>query len=144
MGKYEPLGAFLSNQAKDHIPITFAEIEDILGTQLPASKQYPAWWSNNTGNNVMTQQWLDAGYQTESVNTTSGKLVFRRFKTVANGDSSASKPAESIDNSKQSVSTRSPIFGCMEGTVTIPDGVDLTDPSLPEWEQYAEEKYGKK
>ena len=138
MGKYDPLGAFLKNQNRTHIAMTFAEVEKILGTTLPASKQYPAWWSNNTGNNVMTQQWLDAGYQTESVDTTSGKLVFRRSKTVANG------PNEGTDKPNQSGLKRSPIFGCMAGTVTIADDVDLTEPSMPNWQEYVDEKYGEK
>ena len=47
--------------------MTFAEIEALLGEKLPASKQYPAWWSNNPSNNPMTKEWLAAGFQTESV-----------------------------------------------------------------------------
>lgn len=137
MGKYEPLGAFLNDQTRDQIPMTFAEIEKILGATLPASKQYPAWWSNNTGNNVMTRQWLDAGYQTESVDTVAQTIVFHKIEPNRNVEYSAN-----LD--KSTALPKSPVFGCMAGTVTIPDGVDLTEPSLPDWERYADEKYGPK
>ena len=43
--------------------MTFGEIEELLGEKLPASKQYPAWWSNNPSNNPMTKEWLAAGFQ---------------------------------------------------------------------------------
>ena len=42
MGKYSPLKDFLVANAQDYVPMTFAEIEEVLGLQLPASKQYPA------------------------------------------------------------------------------------------------------
>ncbi len=148
MGKYSPLGEFLNSQNSNHIPMTFAEIERILGAPLPASKQYPAWWSNNTSNNVMTRQWLDAGYQTESVNIAGEKLVFRRVRNFDKSNTpSPQKPSSSfedkIDATRSFKPYRSPIFGCMEGTVTIPDDVDLTDPAFPEWPQMIEEKYPK-
>ena len=69
MGKYARLGEFLGTQEQDHVPMTFREIENLLGHELPASKKYPAWWSNNPSNNPM-----------ESVNTASGKVVFRRVR----------------------------------------------------------------
>jgi hypothetical protein len=30
----------------------------------------------------------------------------------------------------------------MKGMLTIAPGVDLTDPAFPDWENYAENKYG--
>ena len=78
MGKYEPLGEFLRKQRVAHVPMTFAEIERIVGTKLPKSQRYPAWWSNNTSNNMMTQVWLDAGFETEQVDVGNRKLVFRK------------------------------------------------------------------
>jgi hypothetical protein len=32
-----------------------------------------------------------------------------------------------------------PLFGCMKGTVTIPEGVDLTEPACPEWADLIDE-----
>src|SRR4051812_20975914 len=78
MGKYEPLNAFLKSQSRDLVPMTFAELERVLKSKLPPSKLHRAWWSNNPDNNVMTKEWLDAGYETESVDISGEKLVFRR------------------------------------------------------------------
>jgi len=126
MSKYAPLGTYLSNQNRNHIPMTFDEIERILGANLPASKQYPAWWSNSTTNNVMTQQWLDAGYQTQDVKIEMETLVFHRISKVP-----SATPEKNI---KTTTTRRHPMFGCMKGTVTIADGVDMTKPACPEWE----------
>ena len=130
MGKYSPLKDFLAANAQDYVPMTFAEIEKVLGLQLPASKQYPAWWSNNPSNNPMTKEWLDAGYETESVNTVSGKLVFRRVRKPAlHGDTSSSKAA---------TGKRRPLypgFGFMKGLIKIEPGFDVTGPFSEEsWE----------
>jgi hypothetical protein len=37
---------------------------------------------------------------------------------------------------------RHPLFGSMKGTLTIAPGVDLTAPSCPDFDAYAERKYG--
>ena len=66
MSKYAPLGDFLRRQKTTFVPMTFAEIEKVVGTRLPNSQRYPAWWSNNPFNNVMTQVCATArehGYQ---------------------------------------------------------------------------------
>jgi hypothetical protein len=110
MGKYEPLGEFLRGQRVDRLPMTFSEIERIVRSKLPPSKRHRAWWSNNPNNNVMTRQWLDAGYETESVDIASEKLVFRKLTPT-------SRPRE-----------RHPIFGCMKGMLTLADGFDPTAP----------------
>ena len=83
MGKYAPLGDFLRKQRVSRIPMTFVEIERLIGTKLPKSQQYPAWWSNNPFNNVMTQVWLDAGYKTEEVDVEGRKVVFCRSARLA-------------------------------------------------------------
>ena len=64
MSKYSRLGEFLRSQRTKEVPMTFAEIERVTGARLPAnSPQYPAWWSNNPSNNVMTKIWLAAGFR---------------------------------------------------------------------------------
>lgn len=122
--KYEALGQFLRQQTQERIPMSFEEIEKIVGTKLPESKKYPAWWSNNTSNNTMTRQWLDAGYQTESVNVDSEKLIFRKVRKLAASISQDAADKELVDH---------PIWGCMAGTITVMPGVDLTEPMEFEW-----------
>ena len=126
MGKYSPLKEFLVGQNQEHVPMTFAEIEKILDFKLPASKQYPAWWSNNPSNNPMTKEWLDAGYETESVNTASGRLVFRRVRNRDNkGGNGEAGPAA---NQPSSPRPRHPGFGFMKGMVVFEKDFDPTKP----------------
>ena len=81
MIKYDPLGAYLSGRDASQTPMTFDEIECVIGAPLPpAAGRYPAWWSNNPSNNVMTKVWLDAGYRSERVDLGARKLVFRRSR----------------------------------------------------------------
>ncbi|HEX3179777.1 MAG TPA: hypothetical protein VHR44_00725 [Beijerinckiaceae bacterium] len=137
MSKYAPLGDFLRRQKTTFVPMTFAEIEKVVGTRLPNSQRYPAWWSNNPFNNVMTQVWLDAGFVTEQVDVASRKLVFRR----ARPRSSSADEGHSLPNHNDGDSAAGPggepqahpIVGCMKGTVRIPEGVDLTAPADPDW-----------
>lgn len=127
MSIYEPLGNYLRGQSRSHIPMTFREIERIIGRKLPNSKAHRAWWSNNPNNNVMTRQWLDAGFQTEAVDISAERLVFKKVSDVQKlqlEDTSDEKDGELPDH---------PIFGCMEGSITILDGVDLTEPMDVEW-----------
>lgn len=114
MGKYEPLGQFLRKQKRDRIVMTFAEIERVLNAKLPASKKSRAFWSNNPDNNVMTREWMKAGYETEAVDTASGKLVFRRRKVAKKN-----KPWEKV-------------YGCMKGMIIFAPGYDPAQPIDPE------------
>lgn len=79
MGKYDPLGSFLRKGGHSSMPMTFAQIEQVIAAELPKSAyEYRAWWSNNTFNNTMTHVWLEAGYETENVDMAGQKLVFRK------------------------------------------------------------------
>jgi hypothetical protein len=128
LSKYTPLGEYLRKQRSSRIPMTFAEIERLIGAKLPNSQRYPAWWSNNPFNNVMTKVWLEAGFITENVDVEGRKLVFRR------AERSQSRAKQSPDMSRSSVH---PLIGWMKGTVQIAPGVDLTQPADPDWGERA-------
>jgi hypothetical protein len=132
MGKYSPLKEFLAKQGKELVPMSFDEIERVLGEALPASKQYPAWWSNNPSNNVMTKEWIAAGYQTESVDIAGERLVFRKVKK-----SGPLPPALGGNPSELGFSgettPRPSFFGFMKGKMTIAPGYDITKPIDVEW-----------
>ena len=137
MGKYSPLRDFLAKQGREYVPMSFEEIEDVLGESLPASKQYPAWWSNNPSNNVMTKEWIAAGYQTESIDIAGEKLVFRKVKK-ANSSHSSSPSAHGAPKIPQensaTNSSRLSFFGFMKGKLTIEPGYDITKPMDVDWE----------
>lgn len=121
MGKYEPLTRFLEGRRTGEVPMSFKEIETVLGASLPPSKQYPAWWSNNPSNNVMTKAWLEAGFQTERVDIGGERLVFRRVRQ-AQPINHATRP-----NLLERIQAR------LGGVVTIPVGVDVTEPTGDVW-----------
>jgi hypothetical protein len=50
----------------------------------------------------------------------------------------ANKPKE-VPLTKEIAGTRHPLIGWMKGTVTIPEGVDLTEPACPEWADLIDE-----
>ena len=123
MSKYSPLGDFLRAQDRETVPLSFADIAKIVGHSLPASSRYPAWWSNNETNNVMTSIWLDAGFRTEQVDIPGKKLVFRRHKP---GLAEAGR-----EFAPRSPGARNPIIGALKGTIRVM--VDLTLPADPDW-----------
>jgi hypothetical protein len=128
MGKYTPLRDFLIEQDEPTVSMTFAEIEELLGQPLPASKSSRAWWSNNPDNNVMTREWLAAGYLAEAVDIKGQKLVFRRreaYPIIFRGESEAELGIKPTG--------RDPLFGCMRGSLKLLPDFDYTQPADPEW-----------
>lgn len=129
MSKYEPLQAYLRSRNTETVPMSFAEIEKVLGFELPKSQMYAAWWSNNPTNNVMTNEWLAAGYRTEQVDIEGRKLVFRRAEERGPAPISVNRQ----EAERRSGGGRHPIIGFMKGMITLAPDVDLTAPAEPEW-----------
>jgi hypothetical protein len=123
MGKYDPLKTFLQSNQTEEVALSFREIEALLGIALPASRQYPAWWSNNPSNNPMTKVWLDAGYRTERVNVEAGRVVFRRAQGHQ-GDDQAANGGNIVDR----------LQAALGGTVRVAPGVDLCEPTGEVWD----------
>jgi hypothetical protein len=150
MSKYARLGDFLREQGRESVPMTFAEIERIVGVSLPKSQKHQAWWSNSTSNNVMTKVWLDAGYRTEQVDIAHGRLVFRRVAAVEGRGAprtTGMRQEPSMFRSDTHVTppdgklARHPAFGALKGKFTIAPGTDLTAPvySDEEWAEIEKE-----
>lgn len=115
MSRYQALTRHLSARKEGRVPMTFAEIEAILGAPLPGSaRAHRPWWANSGHGHVQARGWLDAGYQSEQVDLAAERLVFARLNAV---EIPATPPRGDH-----------PLFGCMAGTITIPPGLDLTEP----------------
>jgi hypothetical protein len=79
MSKYDPLRRYLETRTTEQAPMTFADVERVLGFALPPSaKAHPTWWSNNTGTHVGVRAWRDAGWKTSRVDVPGGRVVFIR------------------------------------------------------------------
>lgn len=62
MGKYEPLELYLSAAKFGSYRFSFAELEKILGFELPPSaRKYQAWWANQQSG-PQSDSWLMAGF----------------------------------------------------------------------------------
>src|SRR5579863_1537082 len=133
--KYQPLTTYLRTQRGDHVRMSFADIERVIGAKLPhPADSHRAWWSNNPTNNVMTQAWLDAGFESELVDLKSRKLVFRRKRLTTPSSTSAPGPVPS-----QGSSGKLALFGWLKGTVVV--NGDLTEPADPEWAKRIDDEY---
>ena len=128
MSKYDALGEYLKHQRREAVPMTFAEIEKITGSKLPASSRYRAWWSNNDFNSVLTKVWIEAGFKSEQVDMAKRKLVFRRVRKSDERVASGEKPFH-------------PLYGMMQGLVRVMPGTDLTQPADPEWADRLDVEY---
>lgn len=68
-GRYAALADWLQSQPGhvDPIQLSFNQIEEIIGTDLPLSaRSHRAWWANDAVSHSHSQLWLDAGWRTTS------------------------------------------------------------------------------
>ncbi len=131
MLKYAPLENYLSKVDAETVPMSFAHIESIIGGDLPPSaRRHRPWWSNNSSNSSVTRAWIAAGFKTTQVDMDNESLVFVKIETEL-------KKASLVRNAIEP--DAHPAFGCLKGTVTFVDDVDLTDPLDEQWAVMAED-----
>ena len=84
-GKFRALWAWLRDQPGTELPVTFDEIEEVIGTPLPRScRKHPAHWSSYEGSAV-ARAIQDAGWTATKVNLGQQRLVLvRRYRAPAN------------------------------------------------------------
>lgn len=151
MSKYDPLRSHLEKVgARAVVPMTFAEIERLLGFPLPRSSRVRrAFWSNDPSVSVMTHAWLTAGFEAAEVDLASEKLVFRRASRPPTPVAQESANIEEIPRAgiaagdREPVRIRHPLFGALKGRITVEPGYDLTKSLFEDdWlEKRLEEKY---
>ena len=62
--------------------MTFAEIEEVLGSTLPPwAYEYQAWWANDKSHS-QARAWLGAGWKTTHANVNEKSVVFVRFRLL--------------------------------------------------------------
>lgn len=76
-GRYGSLCEHLRALQETEWRASFAEVEEVLGFDLPASaRSHAAWWSN--GGHSHARAWLDAGFRTSELDISRRTLRFRR------------------------------------------------------------------
>ncbi len=124
MSKYTPLEEHLIHNGRSEVPMTFDQIEQLIGENLPNSaRKHRPWWSNNPSNSVITRSWLSAGYKTSKVDMVEEKLVFEKVQ-----EPKSDKPH--------------PLIGCLKAKIQISIETDLTAPTGEQMESSTLKKFG--
>src|SRR5262245_51307135 len=131
--KYDPLHDYLRQQTRSRVPMTFQQVESVIGGALPASaRRHRPWWANDATGHAHASAWLAAGFRTEQVDMEGEKLVFVRVRELRErgmAESDAAYHAEDTD-------AQHPMIGALKGLLWIDPALDLTKPALDpdEWE----------
>ena len=79
--KYAPLEIFLreTEAKKQEVKLSFAQIESIIKSKLPASANEMSWWEHATeGNHRNTRAWANAGWRVGQVHLQGRWVRFER------------------------------------------------------------------
>lgn len=82
-GRYAALADWLQSRPGkvDQVVLTFNQIEEIVGSELPASaRSHRAWWANDSVGHTQSQLWLEAGWRTTYINLSEGRITFSRIR----------------------------------------------------------------
>ena len=84
-GEYDRLGSHLRRRSGPIWQASFADIEAIMGTPLPASaRRHNAWWANQTGRgHSQARAWQEAAWRTRRLDLKAGKVDFERVGRLA-------------------------------------------------------------
>ena len=137
MSKYAALEVHLRESGQETVSMTFADIEQIIGSNLPSSAfKYRPWWSNNPSNSVITHSWLAAGYKTANVDMAGRTLVFVKSTQYVPAPESGGRVLRDAAAAPAATEAASFsfVFGALKGTVTVREGTDLTAPIDTKWD----------
>jgi hypothetical protein len=152
--KYNPLRLYLRQQTQSRVPMTFQQIEAVIGGRLPASaRKHRPWWANDARGHAHAGAWLGEGYRTEEVDMEGEKLVFVQAPGWVEKPSLADKPGWAGQGMAESeapytlpdAAAQHPMIGALKGLLWIDPALDLAKPALDpdEWEELLDAKYGK-
>ena len=101
--KYQPLANYLLASNKNDLMLTFSQIEEILGFDLPASsRKHRANWSNNEVE-ALSWGWRNAGYESYAVDMTNEIAHFRKVRGIDNIIIKDERPKATMFFSKKSI-----------------------------------------
>jgi hypothetical protein len=144
--KYHPLFEHLLFSGQGQLTMTFAEIEAVLGAQLPPSASTrQEWWSNSPRGHSQAKAWMRASYETSQVDLEGGKVTFtlkgwpegyrkadffnRPASPAGAGFAEPTQPFVS-KGEKEKDESEHPLFGIWKGKVKLVPGYDYTMPAF--------------
>lgn len=98
MGKYSKLGKYLNSSSSDRLNLSFKDVENILGFNLPKSaKEYQAWWANSGHSHTHAiDGWLSMGWRTE-VDLDNQVVIFTQREHIGKVQHTEIKAASNTD-----------------------------------------------
>ena len=121
--KYAPLSDYLASSGLVFIPMSFRDIENIIGCKLPQSaSRYPTWWHSRSSNHVNAVAWLNVGYKPTEVDLKNKRVTFRKLSGIENIAGGRRRNTAKAGNPFLT------IHGALRGTVSVAPGTDLTRP----------------
>jgi len=80
--KYEALTSYLKFRAAftDKVKLSFAQIDGIIGDNLPMSAYRSENWWENSSEKENAKAWFEAGWRTSEVNLKDGYVIFQKVK----------------------------------------------------------------
>ena len=81
-GRYQRLYSHLCSLPDREWRVSFADIEAVLGFELPGSaRMHRPWWSNQVDGHSQAIAWMAAGWETAEVDVRGETLLLRRRET---------------------------------------------------------------
>lgn len=77
MGKYEPLRDYLAARPGEEEPMTFGQVERLVGPLPESAREHRAWWGND-GYKSQSIAWQAAGWHVVSVDQAASQVLFAR------------------------------------------------------------------
>ena len=76
--KYQKLTQYLLDRGEREIPLSFSQIQEILGFSLDASAyQYREFWANCTAS-TKAYSWMEAGYEITEIDLKGQTVLFKQ------------------------------------------------------------------
>lgn len=118
MSKYQGLTDFLADLREDKVILTFEDINQLVGYELPKSAfEHRRWWANRTeGRGSQNLAWQSVGWETRDVNMELDEVTFVRVRPKAEAVDDAAHDGLTIAQAKAGLAKK---FGLSVGQIEI-------------------------
>ena len=123
MSRYSSLTEHLLDDEEDVVTLTFAQLDEIVGTLPPSARKYAAWWANSSSSAHQSKYWLDAGRRARP-DLAEERVHFSRTQAAEDTDD-PSKPPRAARRKRtaprreeEAVRTRRPVEVVPTGEIT--------------------------
>lgn len=101
-GKYSALSRLLAETDADSLNLSFAEIERVLGFELPTSaRRHQAWWANTEKGHSHARAWLSIGWVTVGLSLSAGRVTFVRSPSGGRRSVAGGSKAQTVRTSRR-------------------------------------------